>query len=120
MNARHWLPALCLAACEATMPPPPAEVPAPAPSGRAQLDDADLKKAMEPLREGMKACIDAYRDPGKPEAIVKIAPTGKVEEAKIYQIYNLSERRCLLRAVRMARFPAFEGPAMTVVLSLKN
>lgn len=109
-----------LAACEATMPPPPPAQPTPAPSGKAQLDDADIERTLAPLRQAIDACIDQYKAEGRPEAIVVIAPSGSVKSADIYQIYNVSERRCLERDLRAARFPAFTGAEMRVVVSLAH
>jgi hypothetical protein len=107
-----------LAACEATMPPAPRAVPEPPPSGKAQLDDADVTRGIAAVQESIDACIDQYRASGTPEAMIEIEPTGRVASAKVYRVVKFSERRCLERAVRATRFPSFAGAPMRVVRTI--
>ncbi len=106
---------LLLAACEATMPPPPGAVPEPAPSGKAQLDESDLAVGVLPVQKAMDDCISLYRANGTPEVSMVIEPNGRPSSVKIYRIVNFTETRCLERALRAAKFPAFSGPAMRIV-----
>ena len=96
------------------MPPPPRVVPEPGPSGKAQLDEQDLARAIEPVREAIGMCIDWYKAEGKPEAVIDIDPSGRVTAVAVGKILNFTERRCIERDLKMARFPAFTGPPMRV------
>ncbi len=97
------------------MPPPPGAVPEPPPSGKAQLDEADLAVGVLPVQKAMDACIEQYRASGTPEVSMTIEPNGRPSSVKIHRIINISETRCLERALRAAKFPAFSGPAMVIV-----
>jgi hypothetical protein len=110
--------ALVVAACEATMPPGPVNVPVPPPSGKAQLDDADIQAAKVPLKEAIEACIVKYQDDGKAEAMLTVDPTGNVTDVSVHHLLNITQKKCLARAARAAKFPAFTGPAMKVVWSM--
>ena len=119
MRAIALLLLSCGLGCEATMPPPPRAVPEPPPSGKAQLDDKDLDRGIEPLREALGLCIDWYAG-GKPEAILEIDPSGRVTAASVHRIINVTEKRCIERDLKMAHFPAFTGPAMRVVRMIEG
>jgi hypothetical protein len=108
--------AVVAAGCEATMPPPPPAIPAPPPSGKPQLDDADLERALAPAREWIALCQEWFHVAGaRPEAVIDIDPSGRVTGAAVHRIVNLSQRRCIERDLRLIPFPAFTGPPMRVV-----
>jgi hypothetical protein len=108
--------AVVAAGCEATMPPPPPQLPAPPASGKAQLDDADIERALAPAREWIALCQEWFHVAGaRAEAILDIDPSGRVTNATVHRIVNLSQRRCIERDLRLIPFPAFTGPPMRVV-----
>jgi hypothetical protein len=120
MSTPRLLPliALSLLACEATMPPPPPAIPAPPPSGKAQLEEADILAAQVPLRESIDACVAQYQDDGKAEAILMVSPAGDVIDVSVHNLINFTQKRCLKRAARAAKFPVFTGPPMRVVWAM--
>jgi hypothetical protein len=103
-----------LTACEAFMPPPPRAVPEPAPSGKAQLEPQEIDRGLQPVRDALSMCVDWYAG-GKPEATLDIDPSGRVTTVAVGKVLNISEKKCIERDLKMARFPAFTGPAMRVV-----
>jgi hypothetical protein len=86
----------------------------PAKAEKKELDRREVSRALEDIHGQVQSCRDAEQFTGTVTVRFAVAPSGQVTAATATGAHSRSRTgACVAKAVRQARFPAFEGVPIT-------